>query len=248
MFVYSRRDFVKNASIAIAGHRSFFQGAAPASQIDLKGAVLVTSPNPSQREVTALTVLAEEAAKRCGLTWSRATSSKSTATITIYAGLASGLAKMGARTQAAAAAVNARTPEMYAIRSGVDGEGRWITIAGSDERGVLFGVGHFLRSVDFSRQAATVDLDRLPKISSPKYQLRGHQLGYRPKTNAYDAWTVEMWDQYIRDLAVFGTNAIELIPPRSDDLPDSPHFPIPPAQMMVEMSRIADSYGLDVWI
>ena len=57
-----------------------------------------------------------------------------------------------------------------------------------------------------------------------------------------------MWEQYIRDLAVFGTNAIELIPPRSDDAADSPHFPLPPMQMMVEMSRIADEYGLDVWI
>jgi hypothetical protein len=84
--------------------------------------------------------------------------------------------------------------------------------------------------------------------SAPKYKLRGHQLGYRPKTNAYDAWSVPMWDQYIRDLAVFGTNAIELIPPRSDDAPDSPHFPLPPMRMMVEMSRIAEEYGLDVWI
>jgi len=57
-----------------------------------------------------------------------------------------------------------------------------------------------------------------------------------------------MWEQYIRDLAVFGTNAIELIPPRSDDEPDSPHFTLPPEQMMVEMSRISDDYGLDVWI
>ena len=29
---------------------------------------------------------------------------------------------------------------------------------------------------------------------------------------------------------------------------DSPHFPLPPLEMMVEMSRIADDYGLDVWI
>ena len=31
--------------------------------------------------------------------------------------------------------------------------------------------------------------------------LRGHQLGYRPKTNSYDGWTSPMWEQYIRDLA-----------------------------------------------
>src|SRR5204862_1081964 len=57
-----------------------------------------------------------------------------------------------------------------------------------------------------------------------------------------------MWDQYIRDLAIFGTNTVELIPPRSDDADDSPHFPLPPMQMMIEMSRLANDYGLDVWI
>ena len=53
---------------------------------------------------------------------------------------------------------------------------------------------------------------------------------------------------YIRDLAIFGNNAIELIPPRSDDDADSPHFPLSQIEMMVEMSRICDEYGLDVWI
>jgi hypothetical protein len=57
-----------------------------------------------------------------------------------------------------------------------------------------------------------------------------------------------MWEQYIRDLAIFGTNAIELIPPRSDDAADSPHFPNSQIEMMIGMSRICDEYGLDVWI
>jgi hypothetical protein len=78
--------------------------------------------------------------------------------------------------------------------------------------------------------------------------LRGHQLGYRPKSNTYDAWSVPVFEQYIRDLAVFGSNAVELIPPRSDDAADSPHFPLPPMRMMIELSRLLDAYGLDVWI
>src|SRR5207247_5518829 len=83
---------------------------------------------------------------------------------------------------------------------------------------------------------------------TPRYPLRGHQLGYRPKTNSFDGWTLPMWEQYYRDLIVFGTNAIELIPPRSDDAADSPHFPLPPMPMMTGMSKLADDYGLDVWI
>ena len=46
-----------------------------------------------------------------------------------------------------------------------------------------------------------------------------------PRPTPTTAGRVAMWEQYIRDLAVFGTNAIELIPPRSDDDADSPHFP-----------------------
>ncbi len=122
-----------------------------------------------------------------------------------------------------------------------------IAITGNDARGTLFGAGALLRNLHMDRDIVEAP-DNLNLASSPKYPLRGHQLGYRPKTNSYDGWDVRQWEQYIRDLAVFGTNAIELIPPRSDDAADSPHFPLPPMQMMIEMSRIANEYGLDVWI
>jgi hypothetical protein len=84
--------------------------------------------------------------------------------------------------------------------------------------------------------------------AAPAMSIRGHQIGYRPKTNSYDAWDLAQWEQYIRDLAVFGCNSVELIPPRSDDDADSPHFPLPPMEMMIGVSKLADEYGLDVWI
>jgi hypothetical protein len=119
--------------------------------------------------------------------------------------------------------------------------------AGHDERATLFAVGRLLRLLDMRRDALTIGTDI--KISTaPRYPLRGHQLGYRPKTNSYDGWTLAMWQQYYRDLIVFGTNAVELIPPTSDDAEDSPHFPKPKLQMMVDMSQLAADYGLDVWI
>jgi hypothetical protein len=125
--------------------------------------------------------------------------------------------------------------------------GPTICVAGYDLRGTVFAVGCLLRAAEMGRD--TLQLDALTKVATaPKFPLRGHQLGYRPKTNAYDAWTLAMWEQYYRDMMVFGMNAIELIPPRSDDAPDSPHFPKPPMEMMVAMSRVADDYGLDVWI
>jgi hypothetical protein len=120
-----------------------------------------------------------------------------------------------------------------------------VTVTGADDRGVVFGTGSLLRHFHMSRQRLELD-GNLNISSAPKYKVRGQQLGYRPKTNAYDAWSVPMWEQYIRELAIFGNNTIELIPPRSDDDDDSPHFPLPKIEMMVEMSRIANEYGLDV--
>jgi hypothetical protein len=84
--------------------------------------------------------------------------------------------------------------------------------------------------------------------TAPKFPLRGMQLGYRPKVNAYDAWSPAQFDQYIRELALFGANSIEILPPRTDDERTSPHMKLPPLEMMVKLAEIIDSYGLDVWI
>jgi hypothetical protein len=196
-----------------------------ASALDLKKCTVTLPPNPSARMQRIATVLVEEVEKRTQLRWPIASQSGAGASISL--------------------AMAAGQPhESYSIRAAGNG----IAISASDERGLLFGVGKFLRTVVCQRQNATINPQRVVGSAAPKYPLRGHQLGYRPKTNAYDAWDVPIWDQYIRDLAMFGTNAIELLPPRSDDLPDSPHFPLPPEQMLIEMSRICDNYDLDVWI
>ena len=122
-----------------------------------------------------------------------------------------------------------------------------VCLAGVDERGALFAAGRLLRLLDMGRDTLSLNID-MKIASAPKIGLRGHQLGYRPKTNSYDAWTIDMWEQYYREMVVFGMNAIELIPPRSDDADDGPHFPKPKMEMMVLMSQLADDYGLDVWI
>jgi len=145
-----------------------------------------------------------------------------------------------------------QAPPGLAVTPGADGYrirnvAGTIYVAGNDARGTLFGAGALLRHLRMERDRVEAP-DDLSLSTAPKYALRGHQLGYRPKTNSYDGWSVPVWEQYLRDLIVFGTNAIELIPPRSDDDADSPHFPLPPMQMMIEMSRLADAYGLDVWI
>ena len=82
----------------------------------------------------------------------------------------------------------------------------------------------------------------------PAFPIRGNQLGNRTLNNTVDAWTVAMWEQYFRDLAVFGANTVELLPPQANGWKDSPHSPLPLLDMMAHCSRLLDEYGMDVWI
>ncbi len=210
--------------------------------IDLGGAVVVSPPNLAGPEKKAVAMLVEEVEKRTELRWQTASQWPANAPAVIAVAPASALGAFAGRFTSEPAAV-----------SGAEGYRLWtesgnkVFVVGNDARGVLFGVGRLLRSLRMTKGAVTLPGD-LRIATAPKVLLRGHQLGYRPKTNSYDGWTVAMWEQYIRDLAVFGTNAIELIPPRSDDDADSPHFPLPPMRMMIEMSRLAGDYGIDLWI
>ncbi len=122
-----------------------------------------------------------------------------------------------------------------------------ILVVGNDARGVLYGIGRLLRKLELRPNQIILPV-KLEIATTPRYPIRGHQLGYRPKTNTYDAWTIQQYDQYIRELALFGANSIEIMPPRTDDDPTSSHLKVPPMKMMIEHSRIIDSYGLDVWI
>jgi hypothetical protein len=124
---------------------------------------------------------------------------------------------------------------------------RTILIAGHDERGALYGVGYLLRKSELRTNQMLVPAN-LEVSSTPKYPIRGHQLGYRPKTNAYDAWTVAQFDRYIRDLAIFGVNSIEILPPRTDDDATSVNMKLPAIKMIAGQSQICKEYGLDVWM
>jgi hypothetical protein len=222
--------------------------AARGAEIDLGKAVLV-SPKLTGPAGKALTLLVEEVQKRTLIRWKVADSRPADSTPVIVVGTADSLKALDGSF---AARIQSR-PELKGsegFRLWVDKEARGaptVFVVGNDARGVLYGVGRLLRELRMGRGKVELP-DDFDLATAPKYPLRGHQLGYRPKTNSYDGWDLPLWEQYLRDLVVFGANAIELIPPRSDDAADSPHFPLPPLDMMVGMSKLADDYGLDVWI
>ena len=214
--------------------------------LELRDAVVICPPQLQRSEQKAVQMLEEEAEKRSQIRW-RQEAQWPQSGVVVAVGPASRLKEFAGpfADQLQRDATNA--PEGYHLSVRTNGQYSAVFVIGNDSRGVLFGVGRLLRELHMHR--GSLRLDGSAEISSaPQYPLRGHQLGYRPKCNSYDAWDLPVWEQYFRDLAVFGCNSIELIPPRSDDAADSPHFPKPPMEMMVGMSRVADDYGLDVWV
>ncbi len=223
---------------------------AAAGAIDLRDAWIVTPRKLSVPESKAVDMLVDEISGRTRLrlpvtsTWPRDEQAP-----VIVVGQASSLQEfadcLAGDLSQGAKALPAEGFRIHTYESGV--RAAMIVIAGNDARGVLYGVGKLLRSLDMSRDRVALP-SALNVTTAPAMPLRGHQLGFRPKTNSYDAWDLPQWEQYIRDLTVFGCNAIELIPPRSDDEADSPHFPLPQMEMMIGMSQLTADYGLDVWI
>jgi hypothetical protein len=122
--------------------------------------------------------------------------------------------------------------------------GRLTVVAGNDDRGELFGAGWLLRHIRFNETGAEVP-PHLLVFEAPEKPVRGHQIGYRLKNNTYDAWTLAQFEQGIRDLAIFGTNTVQLIAPVSDDQPTSPLFPAPALDTLLGISKILAKYGLD---
>ncbi|MFO1095220.1 MAG: hypothetical protein U0992_18235 [Planctomycetaceae bacterium] len=134
--------------------------------------------------------------------------------------------------------------EGFAIAT-TEGSAPQITIAAAGRRGALFGVGYLLRQLDCSngKVALTAAINTTQK---PEYAIRGHQLGYRAQANSYDAWDVQTFDQYIRELAFFGANAVEGIP-FQDERP-TPVMPVPRREMNKALSEICEKYDLEYWV
>ncbi|MEO9004811.1 MAG: hypothetical protein ABI288_08735, partial [Ginsengibacter sp.] len=212
--------------------------------IHLSDAVLILPTGVSGPELKASEMLLDEVAKRSRIRWEVVNQLPGKNTKGIVLGQREELIR-----SFPSLAEKLRNPtndkaEGYRI---VTLEPNLIIVCGNDSWGVLYGAGKLLRMMDYARDTVSIT-GPIDLSTSPRYALRGHQLGYRPKTNSYDGWSVPMWEQYIRDLVVFGANAIELIPPVSDDDSDSPHFPLSQMKMMIEMSRLAKEYGIECWV
>lgn len=211
--------------------------------LDLTAASVVCSHEAAGPEAKAVEVLIEEIAKRTGIQLPLSHSIPEGGASSIVIGTKSVLGETLHMYSSDLMDLGQLQPEGYLIQV-VSAD---VVVIGADPRGVLYGVGKFLR-MSFLKERQVFFHSGAKVTSFPHYPIRGHQLGYRPKTNAYDAWTIEQYEQYIRELALFGSNSIEIMPPRTDDHPTSPLMKVNPLEMMIGLSGLIDSYGLDVWV
>lgn len=122
-----------------------------------------------------------------------------------------------------------------------------VTLLGYDERATLYAVGRLLRLSSMTQ--GKLEMPAEVRLSSaPDVLIRGHQLGYRNTANSYDAWDTKQFEQYLRDLIVFGTNAIELIPAMEPDVPKNQLMPLSPWDMNRKLCDLCAAYGLEVWM
>jgi hypothetical protein len=92
----------------------------------------------------------------------------------------------------------------------VHGRGRSVRIMGNDERGLLYGVGRFLRSSRYDEGGFTPGTWR--GTSVPRCPMRGIYLATH-FNNYYEAATPEELDHYVEDLALWGFNLLALAYP-----------------------------------
>ena len=166
---------------------------------------------------------------------------------TLVLGLAGDVQEALPGVRARLQALEAPGPEGFRLIV-LDEAGPRVAVAGADGRGTLYGMAHVLRKL-YLKDGVCRPAEKLTDVSiTPRYALRGHQLAYRDKQNSCPAWDVQDFDRYIRDLLLFGANAIELLPPRTDDALYSPLFRRDPFDMMAELARVVHGYGMDVWL
>tara|TARA_R110002050_G_scaffold228457_3_gene364080 strand:- start:14657 stop:17101 length:2445 start_codon:yes stop_codon:yes gene_type:complete len=214
-------------------------------KVDLSEAQIISLGKRDPLVLNAITLLQEEVAKRSSIVLSKGNKIPKQTQSAIIVGLEKDLDKFPLEYRRLLMAMPEIKSEGYKIT--VVPKTKVVLVVGNDARGVLYGVGKLLRKLEMSQRQILLPSD-LNMATSPAFPIRGHQLGYRPKTNSYDAFSVEQFDEYIRDLVVFGANSIEIMPPRTDDDFTSVHMKIPAIEMIVEQSKICDKYGMDVWI
>ena len=222
-------------------------GTASAQMIDLTKAVIVVRPGdvPAAEKI-APKILSEELYRRTAVPF-KVIDEWPTATTAVIA--ISTLADPPAWKTHQDSTLSSVPDKAEAFSIGVSpasgGRPAIVAVTGYDARGAMYGVGKLLRSLNWKRGEVSISADFKAK-AAPDRPIRGHQIGYRDTANSWDAWTFSQFDQYFREMAIFGANAVENIP-WQDDKP-GPLMKYSREEMNLKFAELADKYDLDHWI
>lgn len=215
---------------------------AAAAPLSLNNAVLLSRPGdlPAAEESAAV-VLVEEVARRTGFTLERRTAWPDDRPVIALASMA----RVEGWNHDIPAGVPDKT-DAFGLFTDTSASGMPVVwVVGADPRGVLYGAGALLRKLEWGPERLELAAP-LNFTTSPVSPIRGHQLGYRAAANSWDAWDAAQFDQYIRELAFFGVNAIENIPFQDDRR--APLMKVDRRDMNIAMSQICARYGLEYWV
>lgn len=206
-------------------------GGLPALALDLSSATIVPRSDSTVVQKAA-EMLQEELAERSGLSLAIAAQAPANAPL-IEIGLVADIKGVNVPKKA----------EAY----GVTVSGNTVKLAGFDARGAMFAAGRLIRLATCGQGTIALDLPA-PISTSPEVPIRVHQLAYRNTANTYDAWSLETYEQYIRDLIMFGCNGVELINNLDPTAKDGPVMVETMHGMNIKLSSLIHSYGIDVWV
>lgn len=207
--------------------------------IDLSRAtVAVQAGKVSETERAAAATLVEEIEKRTGIRLASGAgfnpSGPSIVVTTLEGASWPGLAEMPPLP-----------PDGYALVTGSHNGRPVVYILGASPRAIFYGAGAFLRKAEWSKGRLAI-ASGIREYSAPYSPIRGHQIGYRSTANSWDAWTIEQFDRYFREFALWGINAIENIPfqnPKGNRV-----MKMQPREANRGISALCRKYGLDYWV
>ncbi|MCK9411993.1 MAG: hypothetical protein M0Q53_06810 [Prolixibacteraceae bacterium] len=222
----------------------FFTFSLSAQITDLSKATIIASKNiPSTVRETAIRVLKEEIFQRTSIQLKEV--EKIGAQPVVAMVLSSEKELGGIKVPANNSDLKPENkPEGYRLVVDESNGRKILWLIAADQRGTIFSIGQLLRTAGLSRGKFLFD-KKNEIATSPKYPIRGHQIGYRNTANSWDSWTMEQYEKYLRELALFGTNSIENIP--FHDGKNNPLMKYPRDVMNIKIAEICHEYGLDHW-
>jgi len=223
--------------------------SAHAESLDLtKATVLVRAGDLPPAEKIASTILVEEVERRTGVRWKVVTEcpEASIGPIIAISTVAHIPAWHAHFIPTASGPMPEKKAEAFAIgRLPTFGGPEKLLVRGHDPRGAMFGVGKLLRSLTWGKGQVSIESD-FESSEAPDRPLRGHQIGYRDTANSWDAWTYDQFEQYFRDMVIFGANAVENIPFHDARLPRVMKYTR--QEMNTKFGELCEKYDLDHWI